>query len=373
VAQLPPRVVQDARLEIRFLTNDGSGVDIAVSDNSNPVCGWLLPNHLDGGIAVYDGSGVMLGELLGLPASYNWRPRPGDPGTDPPPAQPSDIANLTLRAVVESIVAQSVAVFGDVLETIDETLWTVDPLGGRKDQFLSVLFGRPLAVVQAQLGLSLMGEPAFDQAWDAMAVETSPGPPPVYEWTQSTGDVGAVRFPVRLGDLDIRADGLIGYFLPAGSYSTFYTVHLPEDVSAGDTYLRQIATPGTGGPGTYQGDIALNPQAAPVTVTLVMDPRGPVHAFTGILPVTTALLPAHLVEDFVKQLAITFRTGPIVSDPGTLRTPLPGRQHGAWDWVQAVPGGWEQDPIVAADDVARLPDKQLELREGWLRLREVDD
>jgi hypothetical protein len=380
VAQLPPRVAQDTRLDFRFLANDGSGLDIATSPNPNPVCGWLLPNHLDGGIAVYDGGGTMLGELLPLPAPDNWRPRPGDPGPVPPPKQPSDIPNAALQAVVVSIAAQSPAVFGDLLSTIDETLWTVDPLGGRKDQFLSVLFGRPLAVVQAELGLSLMGEPAFEQTWEAMTQPRNASAPPQLVWNKDIGDVEQVPFPVRLGDQDIRPDGLIGYYLPSEyvqgkSYSTFHTVHIPDDVSSGDTYLKQIVAPAVAaGPPTYQGGIALNVDAAPTTVTLVLDPRGPVHAFTGILPVTTATLPPNLVEDFVKQLAVTFRTGPIISDPGTLRLPLPGRQHGAWDWVQAKPdGGWEQDSIVAADDIARLPDSLLQLREGWLRLTNPDE
>ncbi|HEX8741663.1 MAG TPA: hypothetical protein VF712_00880 [Thermoleophilaceae bacterium] len=372
-AELPPRVVQDTRLDFRFLANDGSGLDVAVSPNPNPVCGWLLPNHLDGGVAVYDGDGTMLGELIPLEQPDNWRPRPGAPVPTPPPASPADIPNPTLRAVVESMASQTVAVFEDVLGTIDETLWMVDPLGGRKDQFLSVLIGRPLAVVQAQLGLSLMGAPAFDQTWNAMATPTGATSPAQCTWTQEAGDVGEPQFPVRLGDLDVRADGLVGYYLPSEAYSTFHTVHLPDEVSAGDTYLKQIATARNGGSPQYQGDLALQVNAAPTTVTLVLDPRGPVHAFTGILPVTTAALAPRLVEDFVKQLAITFRTGPVLADPGALRIPLPGRQHGAWDWIQAIPGGWEQDPIVAADDVARLPDAQLELREGWLRLTKVDD
>lgn len=380
VAQLPPRVAQDTRLDFRFLANDGSGLDVATSPNPNPVCGWLLPNHLDGGIAVYNGGGTMLGELLPLPAPDNWRPRPGDPGPVPPPRQPSDIPNAALQAVVVSMAAQSPAVFGDVLSTIDETLWTVDPLGGRKDQFLSVLFGRPLAVVQAQLGLSLMGEPAFEQTWEAMTQPRNASAPLPLAWSKHAGDVEQVPFPVRLGDQDIRPDGLIGYYLPSEyvqgrGYSTFHTVHVPDGVTSGDTYLKQIVAPAVAaGPATYQGGIALNVNAAPTTVTLVLDPRGPVHAFTGILPVTTATLPPNLVEDFVKQLAVTFRTGPIISDPGTLRLPLPGGRHGAWDWVQATPdGGWEQDPIVAADDVARLPGSLLQLREGWLRLTDPDE
>lgn len=74
-----PALIQSARLDIDFLANDGSGHGIAVSANPNAVCGWLLPNHLDGGISVYDAGGVLLGELWLLPPPGNWRPAPGRP------------------------------------------------------------------------------------------------------------------------------------------------------------------------------------------------------------------------------------------------------------------------------------------------------
>lgn len=370
--QLAPRAAQDTRLELDFLANDGSGLDVATSADRDPICGWLMPNHLDGSIAVYDAGGIMLGELLPLSAPDNWRPRPGEPGSDQPPAEPSAIANATLEAVVSSIARQSPAVLGDVLETIDETLWTVDPLGGRKDQLLSVLFGRPLAVVQARLRLRRMGEPAFDQTWAAMSAP-NPSAPPKLVWTRDAGDLDQVPFPVRLGDQDLRSDGLIGYYLPSESYSTLHTVHLPDDVASGDKYLERIVAAAPGSVTICQGGIALKVDGDPVTVTLVMDPRGPVHAFTGILPVKTATLPPHLIEDFVKGLAITFRAGPILTEPNTLRLPLPGRQHGTWDWVEATPTGWESDSIVAADETARLPASALQLREGWLRLTNVDE
>lgn len=369
--QLAPSLIQAARLDLRFLANDGSGQDIAVSSNPNAICGWLLPNHLDGSLAAYDASGALLGELLPLPQPNNWRPCPGPPGDTPPPQQPSEIANAALRAVVASIAAQSPAVFADLLSTIDETLWMVDPLGGRKDQFLSVLIGRPLAVVQAELQLSLLGQPNYNQLWDAMLT----GQPGSYQPNYDTGGVEQVAFPVRLGSLDLRDDGLIGYYLPAGdSYATFYAVHTPDQLSTGDSYIKPIVQPAAGSAAAlYQGDIAVSCGGASVAATLVLDPRGSVHAYSGILPVASAALPPDDVESFIRQLKVVFRTGPIIADPGTLRTPKPAEDQGVWLWLQAVPGGWEQDQIVDADDIARLPDGQLQLREGWLQLSDLDD
>lgn len=371
-----PALIQSARLDINFLANDGSGQGINVSANPNAVCGWLLPNHLDGGISVYDAGGVLLGELWPLPPPDNWRPAPGPPGNNPPPRQPGDIQNTALRAVVSSIAAQSADTFDALLSIIDETLWMVDPLGGRKDQFLSVLIGRPLAVVQAQVQLNLLGSPIFNQTWNETAAK-NPSSPPDYTWQQNDGGVTTIPFPVRLGSLELRNDGLIGYYLPNGDdYATFYAVHSSK-ASAGSTYFKQIVQPpaNTSSLPQFQGNISLQCQGPSVTVTMILDPRGSVHAYTGILPVVSAALPAHIVEDFIRQLRVTFRTGPIMADPGTLRTPQPAEDHGVWTWIQAVaaPANWEVDQIVDADDIARLPGALPQLREGWLRLSDIDD
>jgi hypothetical protein len=364
-ALLPPRLVQSARLDLKFLVNDESGEDAAFSDTPNAVCGWLLPNHLDGGIAVYDADGIALGELLALEPPDNWRPRAGSSqNLPPPPKTPAEIANKALRNVVGSIAGQSRDVFDDVLSVVDETLWMIDPLGDRKDQFLSVLIGRPLAVVQASVRLSLLGDAAHSQLWNDMATPTKP-----YSWRRDPGAIANVAFPVRLGSLDLRGDGLIGYLLD--DYAKLYTVHRPDEITAGDRYIRQIVRPD----GDYQGDIFLKAQGDSIHLTMIVDPRGSVHAYTGILPVLEAALPAHLVEAFMRQLQVTFQTGPIVADPGTLRIPRPAEQQGNWRWVQRAPAavGWQEGPIVDGTDRARFPSAPPELREGWLQLSDVSD
>lgn len=368
--QLPPRVVQPGRLDFRFLSADGSGNDIQTADDPGAICGWLLPNHLDGSLAVYDSAGQLLGEVLPLgTGNDNWRPRPGPPGAAPPKATPAGIDNEILRDVVVSVAGQSSEVFGDFLRIVDETLWMVDPLGGRKDQMLSALIGRPLAVVQAQLKLVLEGPPVRNQLWQRMAQGTTVYPhnsdiakPPWKPWID-IGEIEDVVFPVQLGNLQLRDDGLLGYFA-GGSYTSFNTLHLPPDLSPGDPYLRQIGAGGNFINLSFQGDAQ--------TVTLILDPRGVVHAASGILPTEAAALPPSAVEDFLRQLEITFRTGPLIADPGTLRVPQPAEDHGTWNWLQRVGTGsldsdWEAVPIVNATGDARLPDDLLQLREGWLQ------
>lgn len=363
--QVPPRVVQPARLDMRFLAADGSA-DVTVSPNPEAICGWLVPNHLDRAIAVYDAAGAPLGELIAAPAPRNWRPAPGPAGA---PAQPGAIANAALRAVVESIAAQPATIFIELLTTIDETLWTIDPLGGRKDQFLSVLIGRPLAVVQLQLGLRLFGEPACDQRWDALVSHQPP-----YTWTRRQGEIDALDFPIRLGSIDRRDDGVIGYFHTVGAdaYTAFYAVHVPQSLDTGDRYVRPIIR--RDGPvATYTGEVYLRFSGAPVTLTMLLDPRGAVHGATGILPVTSARLAPHLVEDLVRDLAVTFRSGPMLADAATLRIPKPAEHHGVWTWVARTASGWSDTPIVDEDARARFAHAPPQLRDGWLRLSYLEE
>jgi hypothetical protein len=369
--QLPPRAVQDGRLDLLFLSNDGSGRDAAVSAHPDAVCGWILPNHLDRSLAVYDAAGLPLGEVLRMGAPDNWVPSPVVTGSPPAPPTPADIANPVLREVVASIAAQTSDVFAGLYRSIDETLWMVDPMGGRSDAMLSVLIGRPLAVVQAQVQLRLYGNPATNRTWNAMVSD-----PDTCATIHSVGEILDVPFEVRLGSLELRDDGVLGYFLPDGpaKYGTFYVVHFPDGVEEGG-YLKPVLAPSqeSGAPPTYQGDVSLKYGRDPVTVTLLLDPRGNVHASTGILPVTSAALPGHLVEELMGRLAVTFQTGPVIADPGTLRLPLPAERNGTWTWLQRVGTAWEEDAIVDADDLARLPDALLQLRDGWLRLAGISE
>ncbi len=363
---LGPRLAQSARLDMTVLANDNSGDDILTSANSNPICGWLLPNYLDNSIAVYDSNGIMLGELLAQQtAPANWRPRPGSDGNNlPPPASPAQIANQTLNKVVTALANQGSDTLSDFMQITDETLWMVNPVNGMANDSLAALIGRPLAVVSMQLNLTLNGDPITNQLWNSMLTQDSTVENPTI--VQDSGGVLKMSFPVRLGSLDLRDDGLIGYFL--SDYAKFYAVHTEFKLNPADTFIQPILETSGANP-AYQGDVAVTPNAASgVRLTLILDPQGCVHAYTGILPVNSVALDANTVQEFLKNLLVNFQTGPTLADPGTLRTPQPAGIQGVWSWTQAMGGTWEQDSIVDTDDTARFPTQAPSLREGWLQL-----
>ncbi len=363
---LGPRLVQSARLDMTVLANDTSGGDILTSANNNPVCGWLLPNYLDNSIVVYDSNGIMLGELLVQQAAPdNWRPRPGPNGDNPPPpASPAQIANPSLQNVISALASQNTDTLSDFMQITDETLWMVNPANGGGNNSLAALIGRPLAVVALQLNFTLNGDPLTNQQWNAMLDPTSTLDD--YTLVQDSGGVLEASFPVRLGSLDLRDDGLVGYFLP--NYKTFYAIHTEFELNPSDTFIQPILETSGVSP-VYQGDVAVTPNSATgVVLTLILDPQGSVHAYTGILPVNTVALDANTVADFLRNVSVNFQAGPILADADTLRTPQPASNQGTWNWLQAIGDTWEQDGIVDADDAARFPTQAPTLREGWLQL-----
>jgi hypothetical protein len=376
---LPPRAVQSSRMVFRFVSAEDDLQETGLGVNSNPVCGWLLPNHIDKSISVYQADGSLLGEILLITKSKtermtSWQPAPGTPNiaSAGDPQAEIRIANHHLKQLIEALLHRNDQgdAFSSLLQMIDESLWTIDPSGRREDENLSVLIGRPLALVRANLQLELAGKPFYNQAW----VETMVGMSSHLK--ENHGGLLDIEFPVRLGSQDLRNDGLIGYFQGASGgetdYTHFHAVHAPASliagnsayiiqIGAGDDYLRlkfRATTP-----------VAFNPDGS-VYLTMLIDPRGVVHANSGLLPTKIVELPDRYVSKALKRMAITFRSGPLLLEPEAIRLPLAAVQNGAWTWIQAKDtkqAEWDIAPIVKADTAAHLSASPLNLVEGWLQ------
>jgi len=185
-------------------------------------------------------------------------------------------------------------------------------------------------------------------------------------------------FYVRLGNQHNRLDGLIGYFLD-GNYATFHAVHHPtaEHAHAAKqpTYIQKIAE---------RNYIPLQFDASSVRlVTMLVDPRASVHAYTGLFPTYQLDLPQHFVDNALDKMEVTFHVGPLLSHLRTtvkekekeqvetnLLMPTPTEKNGVWSWWwQQKSEDWKEMGIVDTDQVASLPDQLPDLREGLLKLK----
>ncbi len=212
VAYLAPRIAQPARLAFHWLAADGSGTEEMTGNPAiSPVCGWLLPNHADGSLAIYDQQGRPLGTLFpehgGSSPAVGWQSAPGDARTIG-----QDLAtvmahqNPQLREVALALggpgaTAQMFTAMWKVIDTAGET---IQPGPLPTDSDLAVLVGRPIALVQAAVRLELQGAAMLDLSAHALGTDSDAG-------------LTGVQFPVVLGDLADLSDGLIGYFKQAAA------------------------------------------------------------------------------------------------------------------------------------------------------------
>jgi hypothetical protein len=376
VAQLPPRLLQFARLDFDLVDAKTDSEILGLDPNVNPICGWVLPNHLDGSILIYAPDGMSLGEFRLLENDSgekvgNWQPPPQ-----------SQIKTLNDAAKIAPHLAQMIEAanigteenFQAFLEVIDTTLWTIDGLGNRADQNLSVLIGRPLALVRARLRFSLDGQAINDTGW-ASALD-SPEP-----------EFLNYDFAVRLGDQATRQDGLIGYFL-GEDYETFNSVVGSETkttsvLSPPAPFIRQI---GPLGSGSNYIPLKFN-EASGVCISLLADPRAGIHAFTGILPIKQLDIPPRFVAQPLARIEVGFRIGPILttiqptptaiqsppaaaSYPDAVSYPFPAEQNGQWSWWEASggDGNFNSYELLKTTTDAKFKNAPKTLRDGILQL-----
>lgn len=357
LVQLPPRLLQPARLNFQFTP----------ATNGNPILGWVLPNHLDGGLAVYGADGTLYGELSPAIDSNSqpfvfWWAAPDSPYATLPALQ---TAQSQLGGFLAQLQGAGTGALSDFLRAVDETLWSVDPLGDRGDAFLSVLVGRPLAVVGATISFELQAEAWRDPAWP-------------YTFTTPDPLFLGYKFPVQLGNLISLRDGLLGYFAD-GNFGTFNAVHVPQPGPNDPPlsgYLSQI------GPNNWLSlSFAASGPGPAHNLTLVMDPRAAVHAQCGILPTKDVTLLPEWVDNALAAMKATFRTGPILAEErqlipqgqtepvDSLLTPRPAEKNGTWQWRQLqTDGTWTSTALSPVDDSAVLPDVPPILRDGVLQL-----
>lgn len=81
---MPPRLTQPSRLLFRWLAANSPGLDeMNAHPATSPICGWLLPNHLQGNFFIYNRQGAPLGSLRlnGAQTQVIWEPAPGNMAT----------------------------------------------------------------------------------------------------------------------------------------------------------------------------------------------------------------------------------------------------------------------------------------------------
>jgi len=395
----PPRFTAPARVRLRLVGSAGArpadAVDAKVDEADpggmvNPVAGFLLPDHVDESLEVFDVAGTPLGELLvtgpGGPegGGVAWEPAPGRPvPVDASPAEGLAAEQASLAAFAAGMVeADAVARAGGrreagaesalsaLLRAVDTTLWTVDTVAGAGSAEVAAIVGRPVAVVRAVLELDLAED------LDALSLDETGRAARAAAYA----DLAQARVVVRLGEMTRPDDGLLAWFLD----DDFTHARLVDRVVAD---LAREAGRGRGHLvewGQTPTDPAIDPITHPYVVaddevelrvgvprivTLLMSPGAAVHVTSGVTPRAATRLQRSWFAAGLDALVPSIRVGPVLVDPGDVRLPLVaalGEQQTLT--TREGPLGWRDDAILAATSSAVLPDRATVLREGWVRV-----
>ena len=328
-AFLPPRITQPSRLLFRWLAASDDSVESNAHPATTPVFGWLVPNWLDRTLAIYNAAGTALGELtLSVgDTSVLWTPAPG--GQFPPTAsieavfagQHPQLRDFAIAVYADGDPTFLSPFFAAIRESLDFTL----PAAFRESAETAVIAGQPLALARADLSLEVPGGTALSQSWPSFATR-------VLNTNVPPDDAGlhAVEFPVRLGGPQRLDDSLVGFWLTGDDGTTDWLSCYVPGVGASKGGVRPPA----------QDTITLCPAAGggvAVPLTLLLDPRGSVHATTGVLPVTQITIPPEHYTASLASLYLALATRPVLSASNIpdMSLALPKVSDGQWAWVTA--------------------------------------
>lgn len=411
---LPPRIVPPTRLTAYFIPERTPRAG-AASFPENPILGWVVPNFLDRGVMMFDPKGTALGTVKASddicvlrPPPGTGMPNPGGAGVHKDPKDPAAIVpgikNQFLRDMVSSLLDKQPKELGAFIEILEKGMRSTCPESDSETPLLSLMVGRPLALVRLGVALDLKGFAAVNQGWNSFVWDV--GKDNRDMGRRDTADFDRVNLPLQLGCRAGRNeynDGLMGYYREKDATPDF-----------GRFYSAYAASPA----GNVQNGISLvenilmncrcpKDDAPAETCLLLVDPQGKLNISTGILPGRQLPLAAEFYQGALARMSYTFLATPLLADtagePGTRAEPAPRTESATrnepdtrtdphqetgdektddrvmpipapeeegyrWSWVACRGETWSETAVSTEQDQPQWPPARPEILEGWLKL-----
>lgn len=375
--RLHPRFCRPMRLEFAGISAE------APVAGAGPICGWVVLNRFDQNLVLYAANGRPAGILqkrfatAGLTLFY-WVAVPGARGVE---AEVSGIKNPHLRDFANFVLSLEFAAGGRFADVINQAVEATEQRVPEDNPLISVLIGRPLALVRAELRLEMDGLPALDQklSWtegpksgelsldEILNTSLKTGTQPAPNRFMKTGGVEKVLWPVRLGDRRSTNDGLVGFFKgDPPSQRDASSLGLHPFYSSWGFDFGNVRYPGL----EPLQDLELDCEKA-IQVTLLMDPQARVHVTSGFLPKVFLELPTAQLKGSKQVREVFFQAAPVLGTRTTPHVPKPSDDYGQWSWAyRPNVTGYAEDPnMVSAAELAGPAVGWPTLTEGWLKLK----
>jgi len=360
---LPPRFVQPTRLDFNWLQARSKEIcDFNLPDS--PICGWLIPNHADSSLLVYDEAGNMLGSLVVTAFERNavqWRNAPGitinnggmlfAEHSHPLPTTMNPEMKAFLSEILRRSQEQQEDVLTPLLQIIDSALWDIHGAFTSNATGLSLYVGKPLVLAKASIKLEQCGPPAAYKSIDKTTKKPQPIP-----------DISLKQFqmPLWVGEKHHSGDGVIGFFQLDGDseYRQFNSAFVKKDRQS--DYLKC----------NNEITISADEHAEAKTLSLILDPMASIHLISGMLPVYEQRIPPDRIETALANLFLTLYAGPMLVGEENVVMPLTNLPERKWSFItpQDIENWIETDKLSPSNENAFLAKPPYRAVEGWLKL-----
>lgn len=341
VVSLSPRLAFPAKLSFEWISaeNEKTVNDSEGKQEFSPVCGYVIANKLNRGLMVYDDEGILLGNVQIIyrdkMASASWVPMPkidsektkeaimGNVEIDSEKEADTSVSiyNDHLRQFVDSIVSESKSyeALSELLLSIDKWQSTIFTENASHDEDISILNGRPIAIMRAELSLQSAGKLPYKMKRKDFGQ---------YE----TNDFDAQTFYAYIGDGTRKSDGLIGYF-PDKKREVMYNM-----MQAGYKNLKPAKV--TPAYINYETKTKLDfHKNKSVKMTLLVEVMSNITIKTGILPTKTVLFPEEYCKDALQSMYQGFEINPVICSEDEIMFPVMPINNGEWFWLNKNEAG----------------------------------
>lgn len=367
--QLPPRINESARLNVRYMM-PGGAIRRSATEWDNPIWAWLVTNFQSHSIQVYDGEGHFMQEVVIVDNEdaakrrvvFSMGPRSGGHA----PTATGRLAEL-LESLKDYEFAYSVF---DMIGGAADGNWRSS--SANLDGMLPASFGRPFCI--ADVGISIeLAAPALSDASLLSKPSTSGEPASVLDY----------EFPIAMGNHTAAFDGLVGTFpsngpITTSNLSTAYSRWASQLAnSPKETYTSTETRPrplwvkpyfvagDMGGVDGVDFAKAHNEQLSQHCVSAIIDAKLPIHLYSGSLfPMVELSLPRWPVDQAMGNMQAFFAVGPtlvpekpvmeyrIAAAPGgdvtipkelSIQMPAAGDADNSWRWMQPRLDGFDPD------------------------------
>ncbi|KAA3634236.1 MAG: hypothetical protein DWQ02_11745, partial [Bacteroidetes bacterium] len=286
---LPPRFAQGARLNFRWMSAMEEITEMNDHPATNPICGWVLPNNLDGSLMIYSQHGHALGYIDQM---GRWRVFPGNSG----PVLPADIDNPHLAKMVRWLCeqGQTDGFVESFMDTLNIAMENIEPETFAQHEALALLMGQPLALVRTSVNLELQETLAVDVSSHYINQDVS-NFGDIVEDPVKKKDVGnylkretfgfeKVQIPLRIGEYRQLNDGLAGYWVEESEDYQNNQFFAPQTTPLANPSKVIVPRKKAGDKDIDESQFLLQlslDQTQPILLSMLVDPRAKVHANCG--------------------------------------------------------------------------------------------